>query len=398
MLRPIPFLLLAGVCLATAATPARAQEALGLWSDAPSAVVQDVRAGIQAYYRFDYDEAMRRFDRVVAARPSHPVGYFLRAEASWWLYLNDRRNAGAERRLEQNLDTAIALGEKRLDQAPDDVEALFIVGSAYGRKGMLAGTRKDAWQAARNAQKAKQSLDRLQELAPGNVDAVAAEGLYEYYVGTFGSVTRTASRLLFGLKGDKRAGLAALDEARRGGTYTRTEAAFFEGLFYLQYEDRPGQAQVILDRLRERFPENLYFLTMAAYARQRQGALDQARGLYESGLQRLARTPVYGAEGQSITRLFYGQTLMGLGDLEAARDQFVRVVQLRATESDAYPHAYLCLGRLADLRGERSTAEQYYRRVLQLPDAADSHDAARGYLDEPFSTGQVTALVAGAGR
>lgn len=375
--------------------PVRAQSALGLWEETPGPLVAQIQAGVEDYYSFDYNGALARFDRVIAAMPDHPVGYFLKAEAYWWLFLNDRQNGRARGELERWLGEAITRGERRLAASPDDVETLFILGSAYGRRGMLAGTAKDAWSAARDAQRAKGKLDRVQELAPDNVDAVAAEGLYQYYVGTFGSVTRAASRLLFGLRGNRAAGLRALDTARRLGTYTRTEAGFFQGLFYLQYEDRPEAARPILDRLRERYPRNLYFATMAAYARQRQRQFDAARPIYESVLERLSSTRVYGREGESITRLFYGQTLMALGEYDAASEQFVRVVQLRASESDAYPHAYLFLGRLADVRGDRQLAETYYRRVLSLPDAAGSRDAAERYLDRPFGQAEITDLVGG---
>lgn len=378
--------------------PLAAQEALGLWARSPGPLVSEIRAGIEDYYAFDYAGALARFDRVIAAAPEHPVGYFLKAEANWWLFLNDRQDDATRRELERWLGQAIARAERRLETHPDDVETLFILGSAYGRRGMLAGTARDAWSAARDAQRAKGKLDRVQELAPDNVDAVAAEGLYQYYVGTFGSVTRAASRLLFGLSGDRQAGLRALDTARRRGTYTRTEAGFFQGLFYLQYENRPSAAQPILDGLRDRYPENLYFATMSAYARQRQGIFLAARPIYESVLKKLSGTRVYGREGESITRLFYGQTLMALGAYGAAENQFVRVVQLRAAESDAYPHAYLFLGRLADLAGKRDIAETYYRKVLSLSDAAGSREAAERYLQRPFAEAEIPALVGGPSR
>lgn len=396
-MRPRPTIAALAVCALATAAPLSAQSSVGLWDEPPAALVAEIRAGVEDYYAFDYAGAIARFDRVTAALPDHPVGYFLKAEAAWWQFLNDRQNGRARGDLVRWLDAAIERGERRLDQQPDDVETLFIVGSAYGRRGMLAGTARDAWSAARDAQRAKGKLDRVQELDPANVDAVAAEGLYQYYVGTFGSVTRAASRVLFGLRGDRAAGLRALDTARRSGTYTRTEAGFFQGLFYLQYENRPAEAQPILDRLRARYPRNLYFATMAAYARQRQQRYAEARAIYESVLRQLEGTRVYGREGQSITRLFYGQTLMALGLYDEAWQQFVRVVQLRAVESDAYPHAYLFLGRIADLRADRRTASTYYRKVLSLPDAAGSREAAERLLERPFARGDIPRLVGGGG-
>lgn len=389
----------AGVMMALAASAVPARQAmaqsLGLWDDRPGPLVGDIRAGIDAAYDFDYREALRRFDGVVAARPDHPVGYFLRAEAYWWQYLNDRRNTRVEKLLENNLELAIERGKALLERDEDDREALFVLGSAYGRRGMLAGTHEDAWQAAKDARKAKKHLGHLREVAPDLVDAVAADGLYRYYVSRFGAVVRTASRLLFGLEGSREEGLAYLDRARREGSYTRTEAAFFQGLFYLQFENRPAEARAILDDLRARYPHNPYFATMAAYARQKEGRFLEARGLYEATLERLATGDVYGREGFSLTRFFYGQTLLALGDLAGAEREFRTVAGLRAIESDAYPHAHIFLGRIADLRGDRTAAETAYRQALALPEAADSHAVARRLLEDPFTKGQLGSVVGG---
>ena len=134
---------------------------------------------------------------------------------------------------------------------------------------------------------------------------------------------------------------------------------------------------------------------MAAYARQKQGQFLEARRLYEATLGRLAEGGVYGREGISLTRYFYGQTLLGLGDLTGAEREFRTVAGLRAVESDAFPHAHIFLGRIADLRGDRTAAEIAYRQALALPDAADSHAVARRLLQSPFTSGQLRAVVGG---
>ena len=175
--------------------------------------------------------------------------------------------------------------------------------------------------------------------------------------------------------------------APAGTARTPDRAGFFQGLFYLQYEDRPAAAQPILDRLRERYPRNLYFTTMAAYARQRQRRFEAARPIYESVLRQLSGTRVYGREGESITRLLYGQTLMALGGYDAAAEQFVRVVR-PGIGVGRLPARVSLLGRLADLGGNRAVAETYYRKVLSLPDAAGSRAAAERYMERPLRRGR----------
>lgn len=137
---------------------------------------------------------------------------------------------------------------------------------------------------------------------------------------------------------------------------------------------------------------------MAAYARQKQGDFADARRLYEAVLERFARDRVYGREGVSLTRFFYGQTLLALGDLQGAERQFRDVAALEASESDALPHAHIFLGRIADLRGDRDAAVIAYRQALALPDAADSHAVARGLLKSPFTRRQLGTAVGGGAR
>jgi tetratricopeptide (TPR) repeat protein len=75
---------------------------------------------------------------------------------------------------------------------------------------------------------------------------------------------------------------------------------------------------------------------------------------------------------------FFGRTCLNLGKLDESQDYFRSY--LKAEKPAEYewmtPHAFLHLGMLSDMRGERDVAIEYYRKVLSFPNERESHQYA----------------------
>lgn len=78
-----------------------------------------------------------------------------------------------------------------------------------------------------------------------------------------------------------------------------------------------------------------------------------------------------------------GQALMGLGEYEDARS-FLEVARFIETRTFNIGKILLILGKLNDLTGNRTQAEDYYRACLANQSAAWHQAECRRYLDEPF--------------
>ncbi|MFQ5498926.1 MAG: tetratricopeptide repeat protein [Candidatus Zixiibacteriota bacterium] len=82
-------------------------------------------------------------------------------------------------------------------------------------------------------------------------------------------------------------------------------------------------------------------------------------------------------------RLWTGIALVELGDTGAGQDYLDAALFLE-TRPFYLGMTNLWLGKLADLRGEREAAEQFYSQTLALPSADYHQKEATAYLKEPF--------------
>lgn len=118
------------------------------WPDDP-VIDQRVQRGIDYLYNFEFDKAELDFTEVIHLRPDHPVGYFFRAMIQWERIISNFDDETKDDKLYKMLDVVIDLCEKRLDDNPDDVTAMFFKGGAVGFRGRLRSNR-GKWLGAAN--------------------------------------------------------------------------------------------------------------------------------------------------------------------------------------------------------------------------------------------------------
>ena len=70
--------------------------------------------------------------------PDHPVGYFFRAMIQWERIISNFDDESQDEKLYKLLDTVVEVCEKRLDENPEDVAAMFFKGGAIGFRGTFA--------------------------------------------------------------------------------------------------------------------------------------------------------------------------------------------------------------------------------------------------------------------
>jgi tetratricopeptide (TPR) repeat protein len=136
-----------------------------------------------------------------------------------------------------------------------------------------------------------------------------------------------------------------------------------------------------LEKLFGSNPEGRVF-THLAEAYRKAGELDRARGILESGLRR--------HDGYASAHVVLARVLTDLGDDEAARREFERVLELDPENRIALR----CLGEQAVRRGESSSASEYLGRLLQLdPSDEELRDTIAGLAPAP--TARVDSHVRG---
>jgi len=357
------------------------------------------RAGFEAFYNLDYEQARRYFERLTADFPEHPAGYLYLATHAWidWLnrtrrlqtgiYINPafyaqtegRADEEHERRFRAYIERAIEKAEARLRADEADVEARYFLGAAYAvLAGYEATVLRKFFSALRNGFRAVKEHREVLRRDPQFADALLTVGLYEYIVGSLPLAVKILVAL-GGIRGSRERGIEQLEEAARAGKYVADDARTLLIAVYYR-EGRFSDALRVLDELIARYPRNYLFGLERANLLMRIGERAEAGGAFEA----LLAQPAY-RENHDLIRYQYAEALFQSGYKQAALHHFRRLVAMEDAHADLKTLAHLRIGQILDLRGERRAAQAQYQLVLRRENVLDAHEQARRYLRRPYS-------------
>jgi tetratricopeptide (TPR) repeat protein len=372
----------------------------------PESALLRARATAHAY-SLDYDLAVRDMEAAVEADPRDVAARRGLAMIPW-LMISFRRGAvtvddylgsiskqnvamrepPAElaARFDEHITAALELAERRVDERPDDVEALYELGATIGLRASYVATVEgrilDGFRAARRAYNAH---EEVLERDPSRKDAALVVGMYRYIVSQLALPIRMLAYVV-GFGGGKERGIGMIEEAAGHGGEASADARFALVLLYNR-ERRYADALATLEQLQRTFPRNrILWLEAGATALRAGRAADAVRRLDE-GFARMeadGRPRMFGEE--ALWRLKRGTARLALGREAEAEHELRRALAIEARKWVA-GRAHAELGKLADLRGNRAAATAAYTRAMAL--AREDNDpigeaAAGRWLDEPY--------------
>lgn len=376
------------LCLvALATTPAAAREIRGV--EALSRVYDAILDA-----RFDQVDAELR--RACGPTPAEACDV-LNATAIWWRILLDPESRALDADFTAAVERAIRTSEAWTERAPDDPEAWFYLGGAYGARVQWRVLRNEKLAAARDGRHIKLALERAVALDPDLDDAYFGIGLYRYYADVAPAAARFLRFLLLLPGGDRTEGLEQMRRARHRGRLLQGEADYQLHVIYLWYEDDTARALRLLDSLHERYPGNPLFLARAAeieddYRHDITASLAAWRVLLAAAEDQHVNLPLL-SEVQA--RLGIARQLEALHQTDSALEMLQHVVALRpAVPYGALPLAHLRLGEAYDRLGSRAAAVAAYRAAVATapnPDPQHVRQQAAERLRRPPDAGKAEA-------
>jgi tetratricopeptide (TPR) repeat protein len=340
-------------------------------------------------YGFEFEDAVERAGAIRAADHRHPLGDFLLAECYWWQAINNRDRRELVTRFRNHAEAAVAGSEKRLEEDDHDALALFFLGSALGRVAILDGLEGRRFESVNNSVKARKYLKLLNRHHPEIQDAYCGLGIYDYFAAQLPWFARILSKLLLGLGGDRERGIAELERAAHSGLFTKVEARLFLAIAYLDTEGRYEDAIRILEELHTRYPDNLDYYGMLAYAYRTRNDYASAIRMLENLVERGEREPAFGLQSRQMSTYFLASTYKAAGLYEQALPALDRLVAEPDSRAEWLAASSLLeRGRIHDLLGARSAALADYRRVLDLKDFRGSKDKAKSLIAKPYTVSE----------
>ena len=355
------------------------------------------RAALELVYQGHIETALDRLRASADAHPADPMAAYVLALALCWKVEQRPESEDLDRELQASSAKAVALADAVLARDPGDVRALFARGAAWGALSRYHLFRLHRSDAARSAVRMREDLTRVRTLDPQHHDALFGLGLYDYYADVLPRAAKVLRFLARIPGGDRRRGLASIEDAADRSTLHRTEARVQLFEIHAFYEEQPGRAMDQLDELRRLYPTHpLWALKAVEHLRARLGAYGDAVRAGREILARAARDePNYrGPWVPGLARLEMGHAL--LSDLRPAeaRPLLLAVVNDGIPgNAAAVPRARYLLGRGLEIEGDREGALAHYRIAAGGADT-EWRERGRAAVSNPMPRARIRALLA----
>lgn len=396
--------------------------ALALWAAARPASAtltpnaqQALDAGLHDLYDLDYARSRTDFRSLIEKEPDNPFGYLFESGGIWWEASQEyglfKDTPTLQGLFEEDVDEAIRKGEVWADS--DDksqrADGHFVLGMAYGTKGqwsLMKGHWLEAWS---DGKKAIKHLRKCEKLDSSYYDAELGLGVFDYEAAQLSGIAKIGA-IIGGMQGNEARGLARLRLAAEKGRYGSRQAEVFLATIFFMDKKRYDQALPLLDRLREQFPDSLYFQFLAAAAESKTGnvdlSLDTAWRAFQEiqadppGFERKLLSLVCGPVGPACLDAGMAGELGDWLDEALSADERLAAQERPArrrrgprgrraldpeqkTRQERLSLLHLYRGYAHDLLGNRDEAVSQYQWVLGHSDFADDHAQARDCLSRP---------------
>ncbi len=354
------------------------------------------------FYNLDYDRAVQEFEQVLGRHPDDPfaVNHLLTATLFRELYRMGVLNTGeyandtfisaphrpADPKVKQQINDlvnrALRLEEKRLAANPNDVEALYARGVTRAQFATYTALIERAWfSALRNALGARRDHERVLELSPSTVEAKLIVGAHNYVVGNLPWGVKAAASMV-GLGGNKDKGLQYLKECGQGNGETSIDAQILLAVF-LRREHRYDEALPIVRELVPRFPQDVLLALEEGHLLRAAGRNQEAAEVYRR-IWQAGREGHYPGLHYEIAALSLGDLLRIEKDYSGAAAAYEQVGQAPQADSEALQKANLGAGEMYDLLQKRDLALAKYQAVLAANASTAPAETARKRMKEAY--------------
>ncbi|MBI4349408.1 MAG: tetratricopeptide repeat protein [Elusimicrobia bacterium] len=358
--------------------------------------------GLQKLYNLDYDQARERFRELIRLEPGNPYGYLFEAGAIWWQSSNEyglfKDTPTLEGVFEKDIEMVIQTADKLLDH-PDKLvraEARFAAGMALGTRGQWHLMRGNWMRAYFDGKKAIKHLNKCVKIDPDFHDVYLGLGVYDYQAAKLPGVLKLGGVFL-GLRGDEARGIERMQRALDHGRFGSRQAAQFLASIYLIDRKDFASALPLVQRLRESFPDSVYFHFLEVTTLYRLNRLDESHESARGLLEKAKSDPdLLGRKQLTLFCGLSGEECLSAREVSAAIEWFSQAIdRAGAGEKDWLSLNYLYRGIGHDLLGQRSLAIDDFERVLSRPDLSGSHERARRCLLRECDRAEVVQMLKG---
>ena len=360
----------------------------------------------EALYNLDFDVAEEKFEQLTVDDPDNPTYWNLLASSIWLkiVYEQEKMNldsfsgariggrdsgevvdSGREARLREVLGRAIAAGEAAVEREPNDVDALYALGTAHGTLASFEATIKRAYlKANREAKEARNLHMRVLELDPSYADARLTIGTYDYALGVIPGFVRFLLGFIGVRGGNKEEGIEQLEYAAQLGDRASANAKMVLVVVYNR-EKEYEKALAYLEDLHSTYPRNFLLELAKASVYERMEEWSRSIEVYRTVVRKVVtgEDDYDRLEAESV-QFKIGEASVHSSQNDQALAAFLEVVGSESSSDDLKALSFLWMGKIYDSRQERGDAIAQYNAILLLDCSDDLKRDARMFRKTPF--------------
>lgn len=347
---------------------------------------QKIQKALYAMNNLDNVAAHRLFKEVLESQPFHPLAPMAEVATDWLVNQEELGFKKGNAILLGRIDSALAIYKNKLKKKSQDGELEFYYGATYGLKARLSLGEKDYFAVLNNGYNAVRYIKAAERHQPDFVELKLPFGVFNYYIGISRGYMRIASWIM-NTSGSKEDGLAQMAYSAHNARYGCYEARSIMAMVILYFEGDYKTSLYYSQMMAHDFPDNPYYNYLAGEALIQLGQFAETERQIARIRQLLPTLkPNTREEYESKLHQLQGSLALQKGDLVTAEKELKAVVQNYNQEMDIQlGFAYLWLGNVFDLKGERATAEKYYRVAYDLKNRSLACKLAANYLKIPYT-------------
>jgi tetratricopeptide (TPR) repeat protein len=363
-----------------------------------------VHQGFDHFYNLDFDAALKDFNQVAGQHPQDPMAwnYILVVTIFRELYHQDlldttyyahdsflfnKREINIPKQARDQInsltDKIISMCNTRLDQNPNDKNALFARGYARGMHAAFITLADHSFTAAaRQGLQARSDSEAVLKLDPQYADAEMAVGIQQFAVASLPRFLRLMVGM-FGVGGSKARGIALLRDDAQHGVITSVEARTALSLF-LRHDGRYPEALQVEHSLADQYPHDYLFVLEVANLLKDEGHGYDAIAAYKQVLAD-AQKPGYFIDPR-LQMAWFGlaETERGYNQLPAAANSYIQAAEQSNCSDWLRRRAQVNAGEVYDMLHQRAQAVRMYQMAASGGDQSQA-DLARKYLKTPYA-------------
>ena len=279
--------------------------------------------GIHETCQGAHEQCQQTLDKLKKLLPEHPVGYLFSA-AAFQITVIDYRNLSLMKKFEENIEKAIVLSKKLIEQDKEDPWGYFYLGASYGFRGLIRAEYGSLFSAALDGLKGYKNMKKALERKEDLYDAYYGIGLYHYWTSAY------ADKLyvLLGSKSERREqGIAEVRMSADRGIYSPVEASCsLVRIFH--NEKNYEQALVEALKIKEKYPRYLYSYWYMASCYWELGDFAKMIEIYKELEATLDLSPFASQVAKMEISYFTGLAHWKLGHPQKARERIRWIVDI----------------------------------------------------------------------